>query len=122
MLPGTLAEWWLDGTLASGAVSFLQPDVGTCIVRIHIRRNPLVYLVKTMATSVLTVLGSLLTALAMPPDENMGDRTAVLFVAFLILVTNIQTDIGLGDLSSLIWIDWFNAVQLVLVGVCVFEA
>ena len=58
-----LAEWWLDGTLASGAVEFVQPRAGQCVIHLHIRRNPLIYLVKTMATTVLTVLGSILTAL-----------------------------------------------------------
>ena len=36
----------------------------------------------------------------------MGDRCAQLLVAVLIIITTLQTDIGLGNLSYLIWVDW----------------
>ena len=59
--------------------------------QVVIQRNFLVYLMKSMVTTVLVVMGSLLTACFMHPEENIGDRFAVLFIAFLILITNMQT-------------------------------
>ena len=67
------------------------------------------------------VLGALLTSVFMHPDDHIGDRSACLFIAFLILVTNMQTDLGLGRLSTLIWLDCFNLIQLALVLVAVTE-
>jgi hypothetical protein len=43
-----------------------------------------------MAMTIVIVLGSILTAQALHAEENTGDRCAVLFIAFLILVTSMQ--------------------------------
>jgi len=51
----------------------------------------------------------------------VGDRCAVLFIGFLILVTNMQTDLGLGRLSYLLWLDYFNVLQLAMVIFAVFQ-
>ena len=51
-------------------------------------------------------------ALLLHPEEYIGDRAAVLFIAFLILVTNMQVDLGLGVVSELLWVDVFNLVQV----------
>ena len=63
-----------------------------------------------------------MTALYLHPEEHVGDRCAVLFIAFLILVTNMQTDLGLGAVTQLLWIDIFNIVQLLMVLVSVGES
>ena len=39
------------------------------------------------------------------PEEMMGDRLAAILVAMLIVVTSLQSDLGLGKLSYLIWVD-----------------
>ena len=44
--------------------------------------------------------------------RQVGDRCAVLFIAFLILITNMQVDLGLGALTQLLWIDIFNIIQV----------
>ena len=46
-----------------------------------------------------------LMALMMQADEMMGDRCAWLVVAVLIVVTALQMDLGLGNLSYLIWVE-----------------
>ena len=51
-------------------------------------------------------------ALWMLPTEQTGDRVAGLVVALLIVMTNLQTDLKLGDLTYLIWVDYFNLMQL----------
>ena len=78
-------------------------------------------MVKGVFLTVAVVLGSLLTAGFLHPEDHIGDRCAVLFIAFLILVTNMQTDLGLGRLSYLLWLDVFNLIQLLLVLVCCAE-
>jgi len=71
---------------------------------------------------VIVVLGSIITALFMHPDDHAGDREAVLFIAFLITVTNIQTtDTGLGKVTKLLWLDLFNLSQLVLSVIAIFQ-
>ena len=58
----------------------------------------------------------------MHPEEHAGDREAVLFIAFLITVTNIQTtDTGLGKVTTLLWFDLFNLSQLVLSVIAIFQ-
>ena len=52
----------------------------------------------------LVEIGGLL-ALYMHPGEMTGDRMAQLLVALLIVVTNLQMDLGLGKLTALMWID-----------------
>mmetsp|Transcript_14315 Transcript_14315/g.42586 ORF Transcript_14315/g.42586 Transcript_14315/m.42586 type:complete len:269 (+) Transcript_14315:224-1030(+) len=98
-----------------------NPKLHTCKVEVYIRRNPMVYFTKGVLLTIAVVLGSLLTAGYLHPEEHIGDRCAVLFIAFLILITNMQTDLGLGRLSALLWLDIFNLVQLMLVLVACAE-
>jgi hypothetical protein len=41
----------------------------------------------------------------MNPEELIGDRFSVLFIAFLVLVTSMQTDLGIGKVSTMLWVD-----------------
>lgn len=86
-----------------------------------ISRSFLVFFVKMMLTSVIVVSGSLITALYMHPEEH-ANRCNVLFIAFLILVYNMQVDLGLGAITQLLWLDVFNIVQSCLVLVAVGES
>ena len=95
LLPET-KEWYLDGSLED-SLTFTPHEGGSiCQMHMKIRRNMTVYLVKNLMLTVLLVLGSLLTTLFLHPEDMVGDRTNVLFIAFLILITNMQTDLGLG--------------------------
>lgn len=119
LLP-TTATWVLDGTL-NETVSLqhpIDPFTGemlrsTCRIEIHIRRNWGVYFIKQICTMLLCTAGGL-SALMMQPGELLGDRCALIVVAVLITLTAIQMDIGLGNLSYLIWVDWFNLLQLIV--------
>ena len=51
---------------------------------------------------------------APPPCNIACARCALIVVAVLITLTAIQMDIGLGNLSYLIWVDWFNLLQLIV--------
>ena len=66
------------------------PQYDTCNFELTIGRVWLVYFVKTMLTTIVVVIGSVYTALFLHPEDHLGDRAAVLFIAFLILVTNMQ--------------------------------
>ena len=126
LLPAT-KEWVLQGNLDESVIFEHEvvdgvPDLSSCTMHIKIKRNYLVFLFKGMLTTIIVVIGSLVTALYMHPEEHIGDRCSVLFIAFLILVTNMQTDLGLGRLSNLIWLDWFNIVQLIMTILAVMVA
>eukprot|EP00966_Prymnesium_polylepis_P117727 2721589-Prymnesium_polylepis.1 len=47
----------------------------------------MVYFTKGVLLTIAVVLGSLLTAGYLHPEEHIGDRCAVLFIAFLIPVS-----------------------------------
>jgi len=119
LLPST-GTWFLDGSVDQ-AVKLSHPiDVTTgepkreyCVVRIHIKRNWIIYFVKQICTMLLCTSGGLL-GLLMQPGELLGDRVATLLVSILILITALQADVGLGNLSYLIWVDWFNLMQLIV--------
>jgi len=71
----------------------------------------MIYFVKQICTILLVTAGGLM-ALLMQPNELLGDRCAQILVSVLIIITTLQTDLGLGSLSYLIWVDWFNLMQL----------
>ena len=50
------------------------------------------------------VFAGLFCGLWLDPEEMMGDRLAAILVAMLIVVTSLQSDLGLGRLSYLIWV------------------
>ena len=119
LLPAT-GTWLIDGNFEE-AVNMTHPvDALTgmakrehCVIEIKIRRNWIVYFVKQTFT-VLLVTAAGLVALLMQPSELLGDRCAQLLVAVLIIITSLQTDLGLGSLSYLIWVDYFNLMQLIV--------
>jgi len=55
------------------------------------------------------------------PQEHTGDRAALLIVAFLIVITNLQADLGLGKLHYLIWYDYLNLLVSMLLCVTLIE-
>mmetsp|Transcript_9115 Transcript_9115/g.23876 ORF Transcript_9115/g.23876 Transcript_9115/m.23876 type:complete len:1171 (+) Transcript_9115:57-3569(+) len=93
-----------------------------CVVTIHASREPTVFIFRSLITTIIVVFGSMMTALLMHPEQHSGDRAAVLYIAFLISLTNMATtDLGLGKVSELLWYDLFNLLQLVLSLVAVAE-
>ena len=119
LLPSS-GQWRVDGSLAS-ALTLHHPldsdsgevDRSSCVVQLRLRRDWFVFFFKQICTVLLVTSGGLL-ALLMNPDELLGDRCAQLLVAVLILVTTLQMDLGLGQLSYLIWVDYFNLMQLMV--------
>jgi len=89
-------------------------------VRMLLKRNANVYLVKSLSMGLLVSFSGLL-ALWLLPTEQTGDRVAGLVVALLIIMTNLQTDLKLGDLTYLIWVDIFNLLQTIILVMALFE-
>jgi len=121
---GATTSWKLDPAKGINAIvadhgvvsdedSSIAWDV--CVISIYIRRNYVVFLVKYLMITILVVMGAILTAQSLYAEDLTGDRCAILYIAFLILVTNMQSDLELGHLTSMIWIDIFNVSQLILV-------
>ena len=104
LLPST-GTWKLDGSLAE-ALTLEHPidsvsgeeDLESCVVKLHIRRNWAVFFTKQILTMLLVTAGGLM-ALLMHHGELIGDRCAQLLVAVLIIITALQIDLGLGNLS-----------------------
>ena len=126
LLPPT-AEWYLDGPL-SETVRVAHPfengveKVHRCEVVMLANRNPTVFIFRALVTTIIVVFGSLLTAIFMHAEEHSGDRAAVLYIAFLISLTNMATtNLGLGKVSTLLWYDLFNLSQLLLSLIAVAE-
>jgi len=126
LLPFT-RQWLLAGS-PKQAITLQHPVVDgnirydMCDLQVIIKRNSISFLVKALFVTILTVFVSMVTAANLHPEDQMGDRFAVLFIAFLVLAVNFSLDLGLGIVSQLMWVDVFNLVQLILVLVSVFEA
>ena len=128
LLPNT-KTWFLDGKLdgGNGSVSLSHPMVDgvkqlhRCTLSIKVRRNYMIYCVKRLVTDILVVLGGLLCGLWLVPTDVLGDRIAAILVAMLIVVTSLQSDLGLGKLSYLIWVDNFNVINLIVLLVALGE-
>ena len=126
MLPFT-AQWKLASD-AEKSLTMKHPIVDgvmrydMCDLELKISRSFMVFFVKSMITSLVVVGGSLFVALFMHPEELAGDRCQVLLIAFLILVYNMQLDLGLAAVTYLLWLDVFHIVQCCMVLLALTES
>jgi hypothetical protein len=139
LLPAT-KTWLLDGSelgadwgkrqLEEGEVVSLAhptdadgaPILSACTLSIKIQREFMTYVIKRLITDILVVFMGLFCGLWLHPEEMMGDRLAAILVAMLIVVTSLQSDLGLGKLSYLIWVDYFNVISLIMLSCALFES
>ena len=91
-----------------------EPDLSRCTLSINIKREVVTYVIKRLFTDILVIVMGLVCGLWLDPVDSMGDRLAAIVVSFLIVVTNMQADLGLGRLSYFIWMDIFNVISLVM--------
>jgi len=120
LLPQTTGEWLFDGHPVFKMAHDVAGGVGSCSLLIPIVRNWENFFIKQITVSVIVVYSGYL-ALFLHPAEHTGDRVANLMVAFLIIVVNFQTDIGIGKQPYLLWWDWFNMAQLALLLIALLE-
>ena len=121
------SEWFIQGALDAAITS--EHPIGRdgarmldhCRVSIRVRRNTLVFVVKSMSMTILVVWGGLL-ALWLSPHSFLGERTEWLLLALLLVMTNIMgSDLGIGKLNYLIWVDYFQLLQLAVLLLALFE-
>jgi hypothetical protein len=75
-------------------------DYSRCDLQIIIAHSYVVYFLKGLMITILCVFVSLITAAYLHPQDQIGDRFTVLFLAFIILVFNFSVDLGLGTVSQ----------------------
>lgn len=125
LLPAT-QEWSFFTSSLAESIELLNPngDASKCEIRIHVRRNALVFIIKQLSISMLVVVVGL-CALFLHAADHTGDRVALLLVSALIVTTSFQTDIGLGAIQYLIWFDYWNLAQLAILvpclAICLYE-
>jgi len=88
-----------------------QGDEGSCAISILVERQPEVWIVKTLLVSVLVVYGGLISVYLHPADF-IADRLALIITSMLIIVTNMQSDLGLGSITYIMFVDFFNLLQI----------
>lgn len=67
----------------------------TCQVELLVRRKLIIFVVKRVLPTIVIVYASI-ASLYMDAMNNAGDRMAVQLVGALILIVNVQSDLGLG--------------------------
>jgi len=119
--PGT-KEWYVRGVPQIGHP--LDSDGTTkrdrCEIVISLERALSVFMVKRMMINLLVAYSGFFS-MYLHPQDNTGDRAALIIVAFLIIITNLQADLGLGDLTYLIWYDYFNLFIVTLLCATLIE-
>ena len=104
LLPAT-AEWqWLSSYASGIDLSHPLGDTSKCEVKFIVRRQPLVFIVKQLAISVLVVFSGL-CALFLHVGDHTGDRTALILVSALIVSGSFQAELNLGPIQYLVWFD-----------------
>ena len=77
-------------------------DRSACVVELTVRRNLMIFVIKQVIPTIMVVYCSLM-ALFMSADQHTGDRAGMILVGALILIVNFQSDIGLGNITYLVW-------------------
>lgn len=122
LLP-TTGEWeFVEGEAVVTEHPVVQgvPDLSQCQLRMTVKRNSIVFLIKQVVTSVMIVYAGL-CAPFLDATDHTGDRVALILVSALIVVVSFQADFGLGKISYLIWFDYFNLTQMGVLALALIE-
>jgi len=120
LLPST-NDWIMRGAADDIEFRTVGKSLNACEMELHISRNPFVFLIKQILVTIFFVLCGLL-ALLLAPTDLMGDRVTTILFSALIVSTNMQGDIGLGNPQYIIWYDYFNLVQFLILLVVLIES
>jgi hypothetical protein len=101
LMPST-NDWTLGGSARAIGFRAMDESPNSCELVLEVARNPLVFLIKQILTTIFFVLCGLL-ALTLAPTDLMGDRVTTILFSALIVTTNMQGDIGLGSPQYIIW-------------------
>jgi hypothetical protein len=64
-----------------------------CDLQVIIKRNSTSFFFKALFITILCVFVSMITAANLHPEDQMGDRFAVLFIAILVLAFNFSLEV-----------------------------
>jgi hypothetical protein len=95
LMPAT-NDWILGGSATAIGFRAVEESPNSCELVLQIARNPLVFLIKQILTTIFFVLCGLL-ALLLAPTDLMGDRVTTILFSALIVTTNMEGVIGLGS-------------------------
>ena len=95
------------------ALKAARIDPSRCRAEVRMRRNGIVVTIKQLAVIVVVVLCGI-CVLFLHVGDHSGDRANIILVAALVCSLSFQTDQGLGSITYLMWFDWFNILQIVL--------
>lgn len=112
LLPST-KEWTLLNKPDDVTFSNVFNTPNACEIELRLARNPLVFMIKQILITIFFVLCGLF-ALLLAPTDMIGDRITTVLFSALITTTNMQGDIGLGSPQYILWYDYFNLVQFVI--------
>jgi len=115
ILPAS-GDWNFDYSEAQGPQVALYPGPSseTCVLRIRLRRNPMVYTLKAFVPDLIVMciaMASLFINPAIPP--LFGGRCSILILCILITMnSSLNRNNGLGRLSYLLKIDFVALINL----------
>ena len=83
-----------------------------CVAEISVSRDSTVYMIKRLVPLILVGMAAL-SALRLNPvvPPLLGSRCSMLIFAMVLIALQSSTDLGLGDVNYLIWVDYLKVVQ-----------
>ena len=105
---------WLAGSGDDGEVIDYTAGSSSCEIRIHVRRNHVVFFVKDLVVVVIIVEAALLTLRLNPlVPPLLGGRFAMHITAMLTVALRASKDLEdeIGRSTELLWVDWFYVFQ-----------
>eukprot|EP01052_Picozoa_sp_SAG31_P015282 SAG31_NODE_978_length_10615_cov_4.488208_7_plen_325_part_00 len=121
---GKPSAWQLDTDAAGGWLTaepflFISSANFTCEFDIHVKRKPVMFMVKELSVDFLVAFAGLLALFidfTIPPQ--LGGRSGVLMTAMLMTINKaVKRDLGLGSLDYLLYVDMIGVINtLVLAG------
>lgn len=99
-----------------------EQQIGSCRFKMHIRRSFVTVLIKDLIPGVLVVF-SCLCGLWLNPSVPplLGGRCSMQIFGMLLVGRRSGIVDSLGTLPYLIWVDWFNLIQFVIIICCLME-
>ena len=83
-----------------------------CLFEVHLQRNPLVYIVKSMTLDILIVVAGIAAILINPSvPPQMGARLGLMMTSMLMTINkSARRDLGLGPIGYMMLLDWLASM------------
>lgn len=126
LVPATSSAWALNGapvaTPMGGRANATVRGASRCQIEVPVARNAIVFIVQRLIP-LLVMGGSALMVLNIDPSAAPapGARIGALLSTMVLISLKGNGDLGLGQLTSLIWIDYLKIVQFLILLTAVLE-